>query len=82
MKKRIDSNKNSMAKNKKEIDEELKRLYRSEKNKVIAGVCGGMGEYFNIDPVWIRLLFILFTLIYFSGIFLYVIAWLIIPKKR
>ena len=47
MKKRIDSNKNSMAKNKKEIDEELKRLYRSEKNKVIAGVCGRYGRIFR-----------------------------------
>lgn len=60
-----------------------KRLYRSEKNKVIAGVCGGIGEYFDVDPVWIRLAWVLLTLLtaFFGGILAYLIAWLIIPKR-
>ncbi len=58
-----------------------KRLYRSGKNKIIAGVCGGIGEYFNVDPVIIRLVWILFSLAYGSGILAYIIAWIIIPKN-
>jgi len=59
-----------------------KKLYRSKKNKVIAGVCGGLGEYFNIDPVLIRLLWVLATLIYGAGIFAYILAWIIIPEQK
>jgi len=58
-----------------------RRLYRSETNKIIAGVAGGLGEYFNIDPVIVRLLFILFTLIHGSGVLLYIILWVILPKE-
>lgn len=58
-----------------------KRLYRSGKNKVIAGVCGGIGEYFNIDPVIVRLVWVLFALAYGSGLLAYIIAWIIIPKN-
>jgi phage shock protein C len=59
-----------------------KKLFRSKKNKVIAGVCGGIGEYFNVDPVLIRLLWVVFTLMYGAGILAYIIAWIIIPKER
>jgi len=59
-----------------------KKLYRSRKNRVIAGVCGGLGEYFNIDPVLIRLLWVLATLIYGAGIFAYILAWIIIPEQK
>jgi len=58
----------------------MKRLYRSNTNKVIAGVCGGIGEYFDIDPVIIRLIWILFLFIG-AGIFAYIIAWIVIPKS-
>lgn len=58
-----------------------KRLYKSQTNKVIAGVCGGIGEYFDIDPVLIRLLYLLLTV--FTGIVPgalgYIIAIVIIP---
>ncbi len=57
-----------------------KKLYRSRKNKIIAGVCGGIGEYYNIDPTWIRLLAVLLALADGIGILLYIIAWIIIPK--
>jgi phage shock protein C len=57
----------------------MKRLYRSRKDKMIAGVCGGIGEYFNIDPVIIRVIAIVLTLWGGSGIIAYIIAMIIIP---
>ena len=59
----------------------VKRLYRSGNEKIIAGVCGGIAEYLNVDPVIIRLLWVLFTLAGGAGIILYIIAWLIIPRN-
>jgi len=57
-----------------------KRLYRSRDNSMIAGVCGGLGEYFDMDPTFIRLLWIVFTLAGGSGILAYIIAWIVIPQ--
>ncbi len=57
-----------------------KRLYRSKNNSMIAGVCGGLGEYFDMDPTFIRLLWILFILAGGSGILAYIIAWIVIPQ--
>ena len=58
---------------------EGKRLVRSEQNKVIAGVCAGLGEYFDIDPTIVRLVFIVFALAGGPGILAYLIMWLIMP---
>lgn len=60
-----------------------KKLYRSSKNRIIAGVCGGMGEYFNIDPTIVRLLWVLGTLItgFIPGIIAYIIAWAVMPER-
>ncbi len=59
-----------------------KKLYRSKKNRIIAGVCGGIGEYFNVDPTLIRLLWLLISVMSAgSGIIAYVIAWIIIPEE-
>ncbi len=58
-----------------------KRLYRSDEGKVVAGVCAGIGEYFDIDPVAIRILFVLFSLAGGSGVLLYIVMWLLIPMK-
>jgi phage shock protein C len=59
-----------------------KRLYRSQKDKVIAGICGGIAEYFNIDPVIIRVIAVLLLLPGgLPGIVPYIIMWIIIPKK-
>lgn len=60
---------------------EPKKLYRIEEGKVIAGVCGGFAEYFNIDPTLIRIGVVVFSLAFGSGILAYIIAALIIPKK-
>ncbi|MBN1134623.1 MAG: PspC domain-containing protein [Methanosarcinaceae archaeon] len=57
-----------------------KRLYRSKRNRMIGGVCGGVGEYFNVDPTFVRLLWVLFTFAYGSGVLAYIIAWVIIPE--
>ncbi|MBS7611045.1 PspC domain-containing protein [Candidatus Bathyarchaeota archaeon] len=59
----------------------VKRLYRSRKNRVLAGVCGGLGEYLNIDPVVVRLIWVAISLVWGFGIILYIIAALIIPEE-
>ena len=46
----------------------MKRLYRSKKDKIIGGVCGGIGKYFNIDPVLIRILWLFFIFVGGAGI--------------
>lgn len=56
-----------------------RKLYRSNRNKALAGVCGGIGEHLNIDPVVIRLLWIFFTLLGGAGFLLYIAAIFIIP---
>jgi phage shock protein C len=58
-----------------------KRLYRSSTDKMIGGVCGGIAEYFNVDPNLIRLLlvFIAFMSAIFPAVIFYLIAWAIIP---
>ncbi|MFH1849160.1 MAG: PspC domain-containing protein [archaeon] len=60
---------------------EPKKLYRSRENKVLAGVCGGIGEYFSIDPVWIRLAFVLFAMAHGIGVLIYIVGWIIIPEN-
>jgi len=56
-----------------------KKLYRSRKERMIAGVCGGLAEYFGIDATWVRLIFIL---LFFAGgcaLLIYIVMWLIVP---
>ena len=56
-----------------------KRLYRSRTNYMIAGICGGLGEYLEIDPTLIRLIVAVSVVLAGSGIIFYLLAWLIIP---
>lgn len=58
-----------------------RRLYKSTSNVVFAGVCGGIGEYFGIDPTWIRLAWVVFCLAGGSGLLAYIIAAIIIPSR-
>lgn len=58
-----------------------KKLYRSRKNKVLGGVCGGIGEYFEVDPVLIRVLFVFLTFFNGSGILLYLLLLIILPQE-
>lgn len=59
---------------------ENKRLYRSTTNCMLAGVCGGIAEYFNIDPTLVRLAWVLFCALGGSGVLAYIVAAIIIPK--
>lgn len=58
-----------------------KRIYKIEQGKKLDGVCGGIAEYFDIDPTIIRLAWILFTAFAGSGIIAYIIAAIVMPKK-
>ncbi|MBP3203220.1 MAG: PspC domain-containing protein [Bacteroidales bacterium] len=58
-----------------------KKLYRSRTDKTIAGICGGMGKYFNIDPTIIRLAWVFAIFFGGSGFFAYLIALLIVPQE-
>lgn len=57
-----------------------RRLQRSRTNSVIAGVCGGLGEYFGIDPVIFRIIFAVAFLVYGTGIGIYIILYFVMPK--
>ncbi|MBL8014630.1 MAG: PspC domain-containing protein [Candidatus Doudnabacteria bacterium] len=59
----------------------MKRLYRPKKDQVIAGVCAGLGRYFEVDPIFVRILFILFTLAGGGGVLLYILLWVVIPSE-
>lgn len=59
----------------------LSKLYRSEKNKVLGGVCGGLGEYVGIDPTIIRIIFVLLALFGGGGVLIYFILWVVMPPK-
>jgi len=58
-----------------------KKLYRSRKEKMIAGICGGLSEHFGIDPTLIRVLFVLFAFLGGTALLLYLIMWVIVPLK-
>jgi phage shock protein PspC (stress-responsive transcriptional regulator) len=61
---------------------EYKRLYRSQKNRLFAGVCGGLGEYLNIDPTLVRLLFALGAIFGVGTFFLvYLIMMIVVPEE-
>ena len=60
----------------------MNKLHKSRNNRWIAGVCGGLGEYFNIDPTIIRLIWAVGTVFSMGfGIILYIIFWIVIPEK-
>lgn len=58
-----------------------KRLYRNTHNKMIGGVCTGLAEYFSIDPVLIRLVFVILALHQGIGLLAYVILWIVVPAR-
>lgn len=60
----------------------MKKLYRSESDKKIAGVCGGLAEYFNIDATIVRIIFVILLLPGgFPGLIPYVILWIVVPTR-
>ena len=58
-----------------------KKLYRSQTDKIIGGVAGGLAEYFDVDSTVMRLIFVLLTVLGGSGILIYIILWLIMPRN-
>ena len=61
---------------------DYKRLYRSRDERMISGVCGGLGQYFNMDPTLIRLLFVLFAFAGVgSGVLAYIIMAIVVPEE-
>ncbi len=59
----------------------MKRLYRSQKNKVFAGICGGLGEYYNVDPVLVRIIAVFLTLFLGFPLVVYLVAIFVIPQE-
>jgi phage shock protein PspC (stress-responsive transcriptional regulator) len=57
----------------------MKKLYRSNNDKIIAGVCAGLGDYINIDPTIVRLIFMILFLMGTGGFWIYIILWAIVP---
>lgn len=60
---------------------ENKKLYRSRTERMIGGVCGGLGQYFNIDPTLVRLIFVLLFLTGSAGFWIYIILLIVIPEE-
>ncbi len=58
-----------------------RKLYRSEKEKMIGGVCGGLAEYLDVDPTVMRVIFVLLGMLGGHGILLYIILWFIMPPE-
>ena len=58
------------------------RLYRSTSDRMIAGVCGGLGKYFNVDPTIVRLAFLLLFFLGGGGFVLYLILWIVVPDEQ
>ena len=60
----------------------MKTLHLSDTNKKIGGVCGGLGEYFDVDPTLVRVIFILIALLSLGlGVLAYLLIWMVIPRK-
>lgn len=66
-----------------ETHKEPKRLFRSKENRVFAGICGGLGEYFNIDPAILRLIGLLVVIFsgLIPGLLVYILAIFVIPSR-
>ncbi len=63
---------------------EIRHLYRSQDNRIFAGICGGLGDYFSVDPVALRLAMLVFVIFtgFFPGVLAYILAIFIIPPKN
>lgn len=61
-----------------------KRLIRSRKDRMLAGICGGIADYMVVDPTVVRLIFALATFftVLFPGVLIYLIMWIVVPKER
>jgi phage shock protein C len=58
-----------------------RKLYRSRTNRKLAGVCGGLAEFFNLDPTLLRVLFVVLAVLGGSGIIIYLAMWILVPNQ-
>lgn len=56
-----------------------RRIYRDVDNRILGGVCSGLAAYFSVDVIWIRLIFVILALAFFSGFLIYLLLWLVFP---
>ncbi len=63
------------------MSQKSKILYRSESDRILGGICGGIGEYLDIDPNMVRLFWVLIVLFGGSGIFVYILLWIFLPTE-
>jgi len=61
--------------------EPSRKLYRSRKDRKLAGVCGGVGEYMNVDPTVVRVLFVVLAVLGGAGLLIYLALWLLVPEE-
>jgi phage shock protein PspC (stress-responsive transcriptional regulator) len=59
-----------------------KRIYRDPDNRILGGVCGGMGAYMNLDPVIFRIIFVILFLGFGVGLLIYLVFWIVIPEAK
>ena len=59
----------------------IRKFYRSRKDRIIAGVCGGIAEYFGVDPIIVRLIALILVLSAGGGLIAYIIAWIAVPEE-
>jgi phage shock protein C len=60
---------------------QTRRLYRSRTNRKLAGVCGGLAQYFNTDVTLIRVLFVVLALLGGPGLVIYLVLWIVVPEE-
>ena len=60
----------------------MKKLYKSRTNKMICGICGGIAEYFDMDPTVVRIIWLVLVLCCGTGLLAYIIAALLMPKPE
>ena len=63
------------------VSAEVRRLYRSRTDRILGGVCGGLGEYLGVDSNLIRIVWVLLSFVYGAAILVYLIAWILLPEK-
>jgi phage shock protein C len=63
------------------MSDEAKKLYRSTDNRWLAGVCGGLAKYFDIDPTLVRVIFVVLAFFGLGGAIIYILLWVLIPQE-
>jgi len=66
----------------KGIEPMAKQLFRSKKNRKIAGICGGLGEFFDVDPIFFRVILLVSALFGGLGLVIYIVLWILMPEEK